>query len=234
LGSVFAPIHWNDQFAASARVGRLFAQVLDPYSSQPAFKNGLVKVEKWPAKIYGFIICDRKPEQIIAPYWALARCQNGWRIEAAWSQNNEDIVRELYKCLELNSGYQKIFYRDARGCHERYAWFDQEKLKAAIFLSGNPVTASRNWTSESLSRTFNTKTERYRLLAGRAGRDTVDKGAIICSCFSVGVNQIVLAAQTGCKSVEAIGEALNAGTNCGSCRSEIKGILDGQAVIAAE
>jgi len=31
----------------------------------------------------------------------------------------------------------------------------------------------------------------------------------------------------GCLTVEAIGQALKAGTNCGSCRSEIREVLDG-------
>ena len=35
-------------------------------------------------------------------------------------------------------------------------------------------------------------------------------------------------------TVEAIGETLYAGTNCGSCRAEIRGIIDGCQLAAAE
>ena len=52
------------------------------------------------------------------------------------------------------------------------------------------------------------------------------RGAIVCSCFSVGANQIASAVQRRLPSVEAIGAALQAGTNCGSCRAEIRGIID--------
>ena len=48
------------------------------------------------------------------------------------------------------------------------------------------------------------------------------------------INQINAAARSGCRSVEAIGVALNAGTNCGSCRPEIRRILDATQPIAAE
>lgn len=62
----------------------------------------------------------------------------------------------------------------------------------------------------------------------------LDKGAIVCSCFSVGRNEIAGAVRGGCRTVAAIGEALKAGTNCGSCRAEIRGIVDANLVQAAE
>jgi assimilatory nitrate reductase catalytic subunit len=47
----------------------------------------------------------------------------------------------------------------------------------------------------------------------------------------VGVNQIVSAIRDGgAISVDAVGEALKAGTNCGSCRSEIRRLLDEHAL----
>jgi assimilatory nitrate reductase catalytic subunit len=50
----------------------------------------------------------------------------------------------------------------------------------------------------------------------------------------VGVGQIAAAARAGCATVAAVGEVLQAGTNCGSCRSEIKGIIDAFRLQAAE
>ncbi|PLT97397.1 hypothetical protein BMJ34_18150, partial [Sinorhizobium medicae] len=38
----------------------------------------------------------------------------------------------------------------------------------------------------------------------------------------------------GCHSVEAVGEKLSAGTNCGSCRAEIRGIINACLTVAAE
>ena len=61
-----------------------------------------------------------------------------------------------------------------------------------------------------------------------------DKGAIVCACFSVGKNEIAAAARGGCHTVEAIGQTLKAGTNCGSCRAEIRGVIDACKIVAAE
>jgi assimilatory nitrate reductase catalytic subunit len=71
-------------------------------------------------------------------------------------------------------------------------------------------------------------------LSGRPPVPMASVGRIICSCFNVGFNQIVDAAAAGCASVDEIGRAVKAGTNCGSCRAEIRGILDAGRLQAAE
>jgi assimilatory nitrate reductase catalytic subunit len=50
----------------------------------------------------------------------------------------------------------------------------------------------------------------------------------------VGASQIAEAVLAGCHTVAAVGMALQAGTNCGSCRAEIKGIIDAYRLQAAE
>jgi assimilatory nitrate reductase catalytic subunit len=64
--------------------------------------------------------------------------------------------------------------------------------------------------------------DRLRILAGRSGVSERDRGSIICACFEVGLNDIIKAITAGrCMSVDAVGATLKAGTNCGSCRTEI-------------
>ncbi|WP_292183303.1 bacterioferritin-associated ferredoxin, partial [Mesorhizobium sp.] len=58
--------------------------------------------------------------------------------------------------------------------------------------------------------------------------------AAVAHRFGVGANQIAEAVRHGCGSVAAIGAALHAGTNCGSCRAEIRVIIDAQSLQAAE
>jgi assimilatory nitrate reductase catalytic subunit len=59
-------------------------------------------------------------------------------------------------------------------------------------------------------------------------------GRVVCACFHVGANQLASAVAAGCDSLEAIGSTLRAGTNCGSCRSEIRAIIDAGQMQAAE
>jgi assimilatory nitrate reductase catalytic subunit len=70
------------------------------------------------------------------------------------------------------------------------------------------------------------------LLTGRSAEGFVSAGPIVCACFSVGMATIRAAIQAGAASAEAIGEALRAGTNCGSCLPELKRLLAGADLAA--
>ncbi|TIX99130.1 MAG: (2Fe-2S)-binding protein, partial [Mesorhizobium sp.] len=97
-----------------------------------------------------------------------------------------------------------------------------------------PVAVSRSWAVEQLSADHADRRGRLAIVAGRPGGNTVDRGAVVCSCFGVGANQIAEAVRGGCTSVEAIGATLHAGTNCGSCRAEIRTIIEARRLQAAE
>jgi assimilatory nitrate reductase catalytic subunit len=64
-------------------------------------------------------------------------------------------------------------------------------------------------------------------LAGQPGADQPDPGPTICACFTVGAHTIARAiADQGFVTVDAIGAALRAGTNCGSCRPDIAALIN--------
>ena len=66
------------------------------------------------------------------------------------------------------------------------------------------------------------------LLSGKSADGLPDAGPVICSCFGVGLNVIRGALRSGAAAtVEEIGKALRAGTNCGSCLPELKRIVQG-------
>ncbi len=65
------------------------------------------------------------------------------------------------------------------------------------------------------------------MLAGRPGADAPDPGPTICACLNVGLNQIRRAIKSGhALTVAALGEALGAGTSCGSCRPELANLIN--------
>jgi len=127
-----------------------------------------------------------------------------------------------------------LAYHDHDAGQHRIAAFDGDQLAGALFVAPGPVAVSRGWAAEQLEEVHASQRERFRIVAGRAGADRPDAGATVCSCFNVGANQIVAAVAAGCTTVEAIGSALKAGTNCGSCRSEIRALIQANRVQAAE
>ncbi len=236
VGSVFVPMHWTDQFAATARVDALVAPVIDPFSGQPASKNVAVSLQPFAAKQYGFAVLGNRPDTCAADYWALAKSEHGWRIELSFGEsliNPSVFARTLFGATDTS---ELIAYCDANSGQERFTLFDGGKLRGALFLGPTPVGVSRQTAAEELGKIHSDTRSRFRVIAGRAGADRPDPGAIVCSCYSIGVNQITNAIRGGnCHSVEAVGESTKAGTNCGSCRSEIRGIIDATvASVAAE
>ncbi|RNJ46630.1 nitrate reductase [Mesorhizobium erdmanii] len=232
-GSVFAPMHWTDQFAAKGRLDALTAPLIDPVSGQPALKHIAARIEKFAAKAFGFAVMRRRPEAIAADYWAVARCKGGWRVELAFADDDADWTAFAGSLFEAPSA-EMLAYHDRDAGQHRIAAFDGERLIGALFVAPGPVAVSRGWATEQLEEAHASQRGRFRIVAGRAGAERPDAGATVCSCFSVGANQIVAAVAAGCTTVEAIGGALKAGTNCGSCRSEIRALIQASRVQAAE
>ena len=232
-GSVFAPMHWTDQFAAKGRLDALTAPLIDPVSGQPALKHVAARIEKFVAKAFAFAVMRRRPEAIAADYWAVARCRGGWRVELAFANDDADWTAFAGSLFEAPSA-EMLAYHDRDAGQHRIAAFDGEHLTGALFVARGPVAVSRGWAAEQLEEVHASQRERFRIVAGRAGAERPDAGATVCSCFSVGANQIVAAVAAGCTTVEAIGGALKAGTNCGSCRSEIRALIQASRVQAAE
>jgi assimilatory nitrate reductase catalytic subunit len=226
-------MHWNDQFAAKALVDGLVPARTDPHSGQPASKHVPVRVERFAAALYGFAVLRERPRGFAADYWALAKCQDGWRCELAFADPNLDGAA-FFTALIGCSGGDRLAYTDPEARQQRFAHFEGERLVGALFFAPEPVAVSRSWAVEQLGNAFANGRARLAVIAGRPGRDLEDRGATVCSCFGVGSNQIAAAVQAGCCSVAAIGERLQAGTNCGSCQVEIKAIINAHRSQAAE
>jgi len=232
-GSVFAPMHWTDQFAARGRLDALTAPLIDPVSGQPALKHVAARIEKFAAKAFGFAVMLQKPGLVDANYWAAARCKGGWRLELAFADDAVDWTAFAGSLFNAPLA-EMLAYHDHDAGQHRIAAFDGEHLAGALFVAPGPVAVSRGWAAEQLEEDHVSQRERFRIVAGRAGAERPDAGAVVCSCFGVGANQIATAAAAGCTTVEAIGGALKAGTNCGSCRSEIRAIIEVNRPQAAE
>jgi assimilatory nitrate reductase catalytic subunit len=229
--SIFVPMHWNDQFASSARVDCLVPAITDPISGQPASKNIPARIERFVAATYGFAVLRRKPDHIPAEYWAIAKCSGGWRVEIAFANDPDDWAAFARSILGRAS--EPVVYQDTQAGRRRFAAYDNGHLTGMLFLAPEPVAVSREWAVAQLAGTDSILSRRNSVLAGRPGAGAVDRGATVCACFGVGVNEIGAAVRSGCCTIASVGEATHAGTNCGSCRPEIKRIINDHALAKA-
>ncbi len=230
-GHVFSPMHWTNPFSSLARVNTLVASQMDPYSKQPALKNQAVSIHKFNARSFALLVSREKPDMqsiVGIDYWAIAPITAGWRVEMASQWSTQNLRQTLLGMLKKTSVTtpDMLSNHDSTKEVSQHALFAGDVLQSLLYLAPTPVVASRSWVQEQLDADWRQSTRRWRLLAARAGTDQPDKGAIVCSCFNVGVTDIKTAVmQQGCFSIAAIGQHLQAGTNCGSCRGEIQAIV---------
>ncbi|WP_367593383.1 molybdopterin-dependent oxidoreductase [Granulibacter bethesdensis] len=230
-GMLFVPMHWTDQFASCARVDALVPGLTDPVSGQPASKNVAARIARYKPACYGFAVLQQPPDwqQIghTPDYWAISRCMGGWRLECAFTEAPTDMAG--FAASLIGRGYEdgeNLSYVDARTGQARYAAFDGARLTGALYVDQQPVGVARGWAAEQLKADFTDPLRRFIVIAGRPGKGSVDRGAIVCSCFGVGATQIKTAIAGGCHTVDSVGQALQAGTNCGSCRAEIRILIE--------
>jgi assimilatory nitrate reductase catalytic subunit len=227
-GSLFVPMHWGADWSGAARVNALVAAATDPHSGQPALKAGRAEARRWPAAWHGFAVSRARPRPA-AGYWALARSPNGWRLELAdlrvpgdWG----DYARALFALPDA----ELVRLDDpARGL-ARLALVEGGRVAAALYAAPRPVEVARAHVVAALA-----GAEPAALLAGRPGAAQADRGPVVCACFDIGAGTIRAAAVSGAASVDEVGRLTGAGRGCGSCRPDIRALLDAaRPPVAAE
>ncbi len=223
-GEVFAPMHWNDQFAAQARVGALIAPLTDPVSGQPEFKCTPVRVLPAPIVWEASLLArEPLPNWEDGLFWARAAGDghtlyrlagneeiDNWR---GWMQHRLSIDHWIeYEDRGLGA-YRGLFLREGR-------------LEAALFVGLPGARPAPDWVAALFTTPSFEQRDPAALLLGETVTESAPAGRIVCSCFLVHEPAIGAAIREGgLSSVDEIGRDLRAGTNCGSCVPELRRLL---------
>ncbi|MCW2244213.1 molybdopterin-dependent oxidoreductase [Azospirillum canadense] len=225
-GEAFLPMHWTDRFTGSCVIGRLIDDnAVDPFSGQPDLKRMPVTVEPYitagATAWTGFLIARQPVEPTHGGYWARRAVPGGHLIELAGDgalPSPDEFTFDL-------KGATVDYSDGARGVLRR-AWLTHDRLEACLFLSASGGLPGRGWLVDLLSAEAMDAPARRALLSGRSPVPVLDEGRTVCSCFGVGITRIIAALQSQrLTTVQEVGQALKAGTNCGSCIPEIKEII---------
>ena len=227
-GSVFIPMHWNDQFANCAAVDSLIDAVVDPFSGQPEYKATPVNIKSYKAHWYGFLLSRRKLDLVNASYWACSRGQGLWRYEIAGDQIPQDWAECARSLLCQHSDQVEwTEYHDAAENRYRAARIENGRLESCIFIGPDFSLPERDWLLNLFKDEKLADKDRISILSGKPPGDTKDAGKTVCACFNVGLNTLIETIQLKkITTPEQVGEILKAGTNCGSCVPEIREIIN--------
>jgi assimilatory nitrate reductase catalytic subunit len=219
VGRPFAPMHWTRQTACNATINSVVAPVTDPVSGQPALKSGAVSLSKYDADWYGFI-ASKHPIMPNTSYAGIARTQTGWQAEVACKGTPDDWAIMAQQMTDLQNAEVSI-YQDAASGTTHVALSREGVIEALMYTGLQPVVLSRAAATAHIG----TSVQPLFALAGRTSADQPDPGTTVCACFNVGRNTLLDAITAGATSINQLGEATCAGTNCGSCKPELNALL---------
>lgn len=221
-GSLFVPIHWNQQFSKSAKASALLTEAADPISGQPAFKHGAASIAPiqttWKA-------CVVSISDIATPdclYWSRVTQNSTQRLELCGDTLLDDKNNWL-TALSGVVGAWMTYHNNASGAF-RAACLDDNKLQAVVFYTETGELPPRSVIEKLFSAGLTSK-RRNAILTGRVAEHEPDVGSIICACHNTGEKTIREAIINGCHSPQSLGKKLGCGTGCGSCLPELQEIL---------
>jgi assimilatory nitrate reductase catalytic subunit len=216
-GEAFAPMHWTDQASRAGRINAAVNPATDPISGQPELKHTPVEIRRLPILWYGTILARRPVMLPELSYWARIRGagHHAWLI--AGEQPIEAARQALSAALRATNPGPWLEGQDGVG-----AVISDGRLEAVLALGEKADDAARDRLAPFMVPDRMSIDERNRLLHGG---DAADRGGEICACFGVSCAAVELAIADGAGSLDAVGAVTRAGTNCGSCRPEIRALL---------
>ncbi|MDJ0276621.1 molybdopterin-dependent oxidoreductase [Sphingomonas sp. 2R-10] len=223
-GELFTPIHWTDRTSSGGRTGLLPRPLADPISGQPGFKATPASIAAVATRWRGFLIVAGEPGRRPDCLWTTRVAVPSGSL---WELAGDSDPLRLDACLPPGERIEAVDH--ARGTR-RVAVLAGGRLVAALFLTERGVLPTRDWLIAQLSAPQVAPT----VLAGRAPGAQADRGPIVCACFDIGLRTIVATIHDQrLTDVAAIGTAIGAGTNCGSCRPALARLLAQEKTDAA-
>ena len=225
-GSVFVPMHWGTPLAPRGRVNAAVNPAADPLSGQPESKHTPVRVQAYRPRWHGFLLSRDAIEPPAVEYRVSVRDRECWRYELAGEEPVEDWPSRARGLLGDEPAWEWLEFADLGTGRYRGAVLVDGRLRACLFIAPGPELPLRGWLAGLFAASELDSTERASLLAGRPGQGQRDNGRIVCACFGVGLNTLTAAIRDQrLMTPEAIGAALQAGTNCGSCVPELRQLI---------
>ncbi|WP_436876579.1 nitrate reductase [Siccibacter turicensis] len=218
-GTLFAPMHWNRQFASESGVNSLVAGHCDPHSGQPESKQTAVTLSGWTPTWQGWLF-SREPPTLPTSIsrWRLAQAGVTWLRLASDTPDCGSV-----QAWAAARGWQLQVAQGEGMCH-LLAW-QQGELQLALYVGSRCPEVDSDAVLAAFAIPPADPAARHALLAGRVAQPAAAAGRMVCSCMQVGENAIREAIEQGCDSAAALGRALRCGTHCGSCIPELRAML---------
>ncbi|BBL20670.1 hypothetical protein F939_01815 [Acinetobacter radioresistens DSM 6976 = NBRC 102413 = CIP 103788] len=241
-GQVFAPIHWNDQVASDARIGKIVNPVVDAISGEPEFKHTPVLIQPFHIQWQGVFYVRQGFEKTVQSsienmvWWVKITTTKALRYELADRQkfaHTTEHLKELFPFQDESFEWLNLEDQTAHISHT--VVLKEGHLIASLYIAPKALLPDRDWIANLFKRERLSAMHRKALLAGQPMSMVNNEGPLVCSCFKVGKNRIIETIKTkNITDEKQITACLKAGGNCGSCLPEIRGLIKACQMEAVE
>ncbi|MGY5838754.1 molybdopterin-dependent oxidoreductase [Vibrio chemaguriensis] len=212
---LFMSMHWAGRYGGESSVNAIVNSIKDPISGQPAFKSSYVEVQDAAVKTYGMFIGTQFDSGKFLYSAFQAESNLGiWRFAHDKRPKKQSFCRTEKSrriTIDIALGWLAVDY-DLVG--------DVRIIRSVLVVSSEPIqTDYTNFTG-----LIGKPMELSQLLTITQSQSSAK---LVCSCFRVTDKQIHDAMEKqDCTSLTQLQNKLKCGTNCGSCVSQIKQMLD--------
>ncbi|MGI3096000.1 nitrate reductase [Vibrio diabolicus] len=212
---LFMSMHWAGRYGGESSVNAIINSAKDPISGQPAFKSSYVEVQDAAVKTYGMFIGTQFDSGKLLYSAFQAESNLGiWRFAHDKRPKKQSFCRTEKSrriTIDIAQGWLAVDY-DLVG--------DVRIIRSVLVVSSEPIqTDYTNFTG-----LIGKPMELSQLLTITQSQSSAK---LVCSCFRVTDKQIHDAMEKqDCTSLTQLQNKLKCGTNCGSCVSQIKQMVD--------
>jgi assimilatory nitrate reductase catalytic subunit len=232
-GQIFAPIHWTEQVASDARIGKVVNPVVDAISGEPEFKHTPVSIQPFHTTWQGVLYVREGFEHQIKPslqtcaWWTKIKTAKAMRYELADRHSIDQTQKNLKTFLPfVDETYEWLSIEDISSQLSHSIVLKDGILIASLYIAPAELLPDRDWVASLFKRERLSALHRKALLAGMPMSAANNDGPLVCSCFKVGKNKIIEAIKTqNITHEKQVTACLKAGGNCGSCLPEIRGLI---------
>ncbi|HHX8494171.1 nitrate reductase [Vibrio diabolicus] len=212
---LFMSMHWAGRYGGESSVNAIVNSVKDPISGQPAFKSSYVEVQDAAVKTYGMFIGTQfdsgkflysafQAESNLG-IWRFAHDKRPKKQSFCLTEKSRRIT------IDIAQGWLAVDY-DLVG--------DVRIIRSVLVVSSEPIQTDYTNFTHLIGKPM----ELSQLLTITQSQSSAK---LVCSCFRVTDKQIHNAMEKqDCTSLTQLQNKLKCGTNCGSCVSQIKQMVD--------
>jgi len=234
----------------------LFSSAVDPFSGQPELKHAAVTLSLVKPLQQMVLYTREAIEQSVlaklSDYYVITVLEHAFmyrlallpsslsanedwlnteKLESAESKirHAEDTERletwktQISQCLAEQ--YEVLSFADEGSTNSHSLALDAGKLQLFCHTT-NPTSLSHSEWLNHLFAQASLEPEQINRLLQHRPEPSFLLGKQICSCFKVHEDTIVDAIKKGTATVSDLGASLKCGTNCGSCKSELKQLIE--------